>query len=337
MEKDRTDPVQAARSAGLLYVSDRRPGIERRKSGKGFTYRYKGETVRDRDTLARIQALVIPPAWSEVWICPNPRGHVQATGRDARGRKQYRYHDRWREVRDETKYNRMIGFAEALPGLRRQVEHDLGLRGLPRAKVLATVVRLLDMTLIRVGNEDYARENKSYGLTTLRNRHLQVEGSKLHFAFRGKSGKKFRLSLHDRRLARIVKKCQELPGQELFEYRDEEDQVRPVDSSDVNDYLREVYGADYTAKDFRTWHGTVLALCALREGVGAVQAVKDVAARLGNTPAVCRKCYIHPAVLEAFGAGDPLPDERKGGRSGLSTAEEAVLDFLRQKLDKEKP
>lgn len=307
-----------ARAAGLIYVTDARPGIERRRAGKGFSYRYRGETVRDRATLERIKKLVIPPAWTRVWICPHPRGHIQATGRDARGRKQYKYHERWREVRDAHKYARLIGFAQALPKIRARVEQDLALPGLPREKVLATLVRLLDTTLIRVGNEDYARTNRSYGLTTLRNKHLEVQGTRLHFAFRGKSGKRFEVSLQDRRLARIVKKCQDLPGQELFQYLEGEER-RSVGSGDVNDYLRAITGEDFTAKDFRTWHGTVLAAAALRELKDAVQAVKRVSEHLNNTPAVCKKCYIHPAVLEAFHLGEALPEE------------DQVLDFLIQR------
>ena len=324
-----TDPQEAARQAGLLYTSDTRPGIERRKTGKHFTYRFKGETVRDPKTLERIKKLVIPPAWTEVWISPNPRGHVQATGRDARGRKQYKYHEKWREVRDETKYTRIIGFAETLPAIRARVEKEMKLPGLPRETVLATVVRLLETTLIRVGNEDYVKANQSYGLTTLRNKHLKVEGTKLHFAFKGKSGKKFQVSLQDRRLASIVKKCQDLPGQELFEYLEEDGSRKPIQSTDVNDYLREITGQDYTAKDFRTWHGTVLAVCALRELGNAVAAVKRVSESLNNTPAVCKKCYIHPAVLEAFVKGEPMPQERDVPEEGLSRGERAVLNWLK--------
>ena len=248
------DPVEAARAAGLRYVSDTNPGITRKRAGKGFTYTGPdGEKVRDKETLARIKALAIPPAWTEVWISPDEHGHIQATGRDAKGRKQYRYHARWREVRDETKFNRMVAFGKALPGIRKRVEKHLSLPGLPREKVLATVVRLLETTLIRVGNEEYARENKSFGLTTMRKQHVQVNGTELRFRFRGKSGRTHNVSVVDSRLAAVVKRCQDLPGQDLFEYVDDGGEMQDVDSADVNEYLREISGEDFTAKDFRTW------------------------------------------------------------------------------------
>jgi DNA topoisomerase-1 len=306
-----TDPVASAKIAGLRYVSDARPGIGRRRSGKGFRYvNPDGSTARDAEVLARIRSLVIPPAWTDVWICSLANGHLQATGRDARGRKQSRYHPRWREVRDETKYERMMLFGAALPDIRRRVERDLALPGLPREKVLAAVVRLLETTFIRVGNVEYARENHSYGLTTLRNKHVRVKGSSLTFDFKGKSGVEHTIDLEDRRLARIVRRCQDLPGYELFQYLDGEGERHSIDATDVNDYLREATQQEFTAKDFRTWAGTVLACSVLREFEPAesdtrakrnvVAAIKSVAERLGNTPSVCRKCYVHPAVLESY-------------------------------------
>jgi DNA topoisomerase-1 len=354
-EQGTADPAESAREAGLRYVSDDRPGIRRRRAGTGFRYiRPDGSAVHEEQTLKRIKALVIPPAWTDVWITTDPRGHLQATGRDAKGRKQYRYHPRWRAVRDETKYERMLAFGRALPTIRARVDHDLARPGLPREKVLASVVRLLEMTLIRVGNEEYARENHSYGLTTLRNRHLAVQGSQLRFSFRGKSGKHHDVSLRDRRLARVMRRLQELPGQELFQYLDEDGTRASIDSDDVNAYLREIAGQDFSAKDFRTWAGTVLCAVALRE-LGAVsdetqakrnvvQVVKQVAQQLGNTPAVCRSCYIHPTVIEAYlaAAADEQPFADVLGReleaaatadSPLSTDEAAVLDFLRRRLE----
>jgi DNA topoisomerase I len=273
--------------------------------------------VRDVATLSRIRALAIPPAWRAVWICPRADGHLQATGRDARGRKQYRYHSRWRETRDETKYGRMLEFAAALPAIHRRVGRDLARHGLPREKILATVVRLLETTLIRVGNEEYARENDSFGLTTLRTRQVRVNGSKVRFQFRGKSGVEHAIELEDRRMAAIVKRVRELPGQELFQYVDEDGSLRSVGSADVNAYLKEISGEDFTSKDFRTWAGTLLAARALGRLGGfksqaqakrnVVTAVEAVARLLGNTAAVCRKCYIHPAVLEGYLAGKPAP------------------------------
>jgi DNA topoisomerase-1 len=304
-------PAQSAKAAGLRYVCDERSGIARRGSGDRFRYFYPdGSPVRDRTTLARVKALAIPPAWRDVWICPRPDGHLQATGRDARGRKQYRYHRDWREVRDQTKFSRMIAFARALPRIRARVRRDLARPGLPREKVLASIVRLLETTFMRVGNEEYARENASFGITTLRERQVRVNGTKLKFEFRGKSGVQQRVELHDRRLARLVRRMRELPGQELFQYVDDDGERRTVDSADVNAYLREAAGEEFTSKDFRTFAGTLLAakaLCTLGpcRGAGEVKrnvgaAIEAVAKSLGNTKAVCRKCYIHPAVLESY-------------------------------------
>ena len=345
------DPAQSAKDAGLRYVSDSQPGISRKRQGKGFRYLdASGKAVRDKETLARIRSLVIPPAWNEVWICANPRGHLQVTGRDARGRKQSRYHPRWREVRDETKYEKMIAFGVALPAIREQVERDLALPGLPRPKILATIVRLMETTYIRVGNDEYARENHSYGLTTMRNRHVHVEGSTITFKFQGKSGIKHKVDLSDRRLARIIQRCQDIPGYELFQYMDSDGETRAVDSSDVNDYLREISRQDFTAKDFRTWAGTLLACTSLRgfeefenekqAKSNVVQTIKDVAGRLGNTPSVCRKCYVHPAVLECYFQGSFSTSFRKRVRRRLESVSHALtreeielLKLLRQQLD----
>jgi DNA topoisomerase-1 len=303
--------LEAARSAGLHWVSDARPGIRRLKAGKGFTYVLpSGRPLTDARARARVRSLAVPPAWTDVWICPDARGHIQATGRDAKGRKQYRYHPRWREVRDETKYGRLREFGAALPRIRGQVERDLAGRGLSREKVLATVLRLLEKTLIRVGNEEYARANRSFGLTTLTDGHVKVRGPRIHFRFRGKSGKVHEFGIEDRELSRIVKRCQELPGQELFQYVDAGGRRRAVGSGDVNAYLREAAGSDFTAKDFRTWAGSVRALHALaalpppqsqRHGRQAVKdVICEVSRRLGNTPAICRKSYVHPAVVDSY-------------------------------------
>jgi DNA topoisomerase-1 len=342
------DPVESAKAAGLRYVSDDRPGIQRRKRGKGFSYLLpNGQALQNPKELERIRILAIPPAWTGVWICPVPNGHLQATGRDARGRKQYRYHTEWRSVRDETKFGRMILFGEALPKIRERIEADLSQRGLPRAKVLAAVVKLLETTLIRVGNREYMKQNNSYGLTTLRDGHVDVEGSKVRFEFRGKSGKDHSVEIQDRRLARVVEQCRDLPGQTLFQYIDENGEQQKVLSEDVNAYLKEISGEDFTAKDFRTWGGTVLMLAALMNvGIcesekdanrAVVQAVKDVAANLGNRPAICRKYYIHPILIETFIQGeliDALADvveesEDDGATSGLRTLEAQVLGLLR--------
>jgi DNA topoisomerase I len=314
-KKPALPPPDSAKAAGLRYVNDARtPGI--RRIGRHNRFRYvdpHGRTIGDRAELQRIKALVIPPAWTDVWICRDPRGHLQATGRDARGRKQYRYHPRWREMRDEVKYSRLVPFARALPRIRQRTAADLRTRGLSREKVLAVVVRLLEKTMIRVGNEEYARDNKSFGLTTMRDSHAKINGSTVLFEFRGKSGVKHAVALQDARLARIVKACRDLPGYELFQYLDEHGKRQTIDSADVNDYLRAIAGQEFTAKDFRTWAGTLLAARALAacepcrtqaEGKRNVnRAIEDVAKRLGNTTAVCRKCYIHPALLEAYMCG----------------------------------
>lgn len=343
-------PEEAAEAAGLNYVSDSEPGIWREPADEGFRYiSPRGREIRDERELKRITSLGIPPAWTDVWICADPRGHLQATGRDARGRKQYRYHPRWREVRDETKYERMIAFGQALPALRERVDADLSLPGLPRDKVLAAVVRLLETTLIRVGNEEYARDNKSYGLTTMRDRHVKVDAGTIIFAFRGKSGKRHTISLSDRRLARIVKRCRDIPGQHLFQYIDENGEAQTIGSADVNTYLREATGQPFTAKDFRTWTGTVLAAWLLRafepftserEAKSNIKrAVEEVSSRLGNTPTICRKCYIHPTVLNAYIEGELL--EMIGRRAAedleeqgntLQPEESEVLEFLRRRL-----
>lgn len=344
------DPVAAAQSAGLIHVSDETPGITRRRAGRGWAYRdAKGNRITDRTVIDRINKLAIPPAYAEVWICPSPRGHIQATGRDARGRKQYRYHARFREVRDGTKYEHMIEFAGALPRIRATIEAHMGLRGLPREKVLATVVHLLETTMIRVGNADYAKQNKSYGLTTLRDRHVSIEGSALRFRFKGKSGKEWKLSLKDRRVARIVRQCQELPGQHLFQYLDEAGQRCEVTSGDVNAYLREIAGASVTAKDFRTWTGTVLAALALSEfetfdsdaaGKRNIRtAIEAVAARLGNTPAICRKCYVHPEIIDSYldhalvlELSREVERELVENVAALRAEEALVLAFLQRRL-----
>jgi DNA topoisomerase-1 len=338
---DQIIPTAELQAAHLTYVSELDPGIRRRKAGHGFNYLdADGKPVTGEPTLERIRKLAIPPAWAEVWIAPTERGHIQATGRDAKGRKQYRYHERWREVRDGHKYDRLIAFGRALPRLRAQVEHDLARHGLPREKVLAAVIRVIEITLIRVGNEEYAKANKSFGLTTLRNRHAKIGSAKAVFEFRGKSGKVHRTGFSDRRLARIVKACQDLPGQRLFQYLDDEGEQHVVESADVNAYLREALGEDFSAKDFRTWAGTLAAaraLVTLPECAGdgeakrnVVTCVKAVAGVLGNTPAVCRKAYIHPAVLEAYEAGKLALKPPKSDRA----FELAVLKFLETARDK---
>jgi DNA topoisomerase-1 len=340
----------SARAAGLTYTTDGKPGIQRVKAGRAFRYLGpQGKPVKSRD-LKRIRSLVIPPAWRDVWICPDPRGHLQATGRDARGRKQYRYHPRWREVRDDTKYGRLIQFGRALPAIRRRTEADLRLTGLPRPKVLAAVVKLLEKTFIRVGNDEYARDNRSYGLTTMRDGHVKVSGSTVRFLFRGKSGVEHELQLDDRRLARIVKQCRDLPGQELFQYRDTHGAVMDVGSADVNAYLKNVTGESFTSKDFRTWAGTVLAAKLLRdyEAVDSdarakkniVEAIEQVARRLGNTRAVCRKCYVHPAVLDAYLDGSMMKTVGQRARrtakaiGRMTESEAVVLGLLQRRLAK---
>jgi len=348
--EERTDPVESARAVGLRYVSDQKPGIRRERSGQSFRYRnVRGAAVRDAQVLKRIKSLVIPPAWSDVWICPDAKGHLQATGRDARRRKQHRYHPRWRQIRDETKYARMLAFGRALPRLRKRVNRDLALRGLSREKVLAAVVRLLEVSLIRIGNEEYARQNDSFGLTTMQDRHLDVNGPCLRFHFRGKSNKVHTVDIQDRRLAKIVKSCQDLPGQDLFQFLDEDGKQKDVKSEDVNAYLREICGEDFTAKDFRTWAGTVLGAMALREfekfdshtqaKKNIVQAIESVAERLGNTPAICRKCYVHPEVINAYLDGTLVAtlkqraeQQLSGSLKKLRPEEAAVLAFLQQRL-----
>ncbi len=344
------DPVVSARAAGLRYVTDAKPGISRARWRSKFRYLMPdGSPIRDEKTLARIKSLVIPPAWTSVWISTHANGHLQATGRDVKGRKQSRYHPRWREVRDETKYERMALFAAALPKIRARVEEDLALPGLPRQKVLATIIRLMETTHIRVGNQEYARENKSYGLTTMRNKHVEVTGPKVTFTFQGKSRVQHSISLEDRRLARIVKRCADIPGYELFQYLDENGDHHAIDSADVNDYLQQIAGEHFTAKDFRTWAGSVLASELLREfqpfstateaKKNVVQAIAAVAKRLGNTPSVCRKCYVHPAVLEAYLGGispaaakEKLEEEIAERTGALRDEEQALIDLLHQRL-----
>jgi DNA topoisomerase-1 len=326
-----TDPVEAAKAAGLRYVSDDRPGLRRKRNGKGFTYLdANSQIIRDKTVLQRIKSLVIPPAWTDVWICPQSNGHIQVTARDSKGRKQYRYHTRWREIRDETKYTRLLEFAKSLPKIRRRVNEDLKLSGMPREKILATIVRLLETTFIRIGNEAYARDNHSFGLTTLRTRHVDVSGTTLKFQFRGKSGKFHSITLSDPKLAKVIKRCQDLPGQELFQFIDEAGMNQTITSADVNQYLRDVSGQDFTAKDFRTWAGTVLAACALSEfeavdseteaKKNVATAIQKVAERLGNTPAICRKCYIHPLIIQQFLNGD-LPQNLP---AGVTTAKQTI-------------
>ncbi|GEO38947.1 DNA topoisomerase-1 [Skermanella aerolata] len=347
------DAPAAAEQAGLVYVSDEEPGIRRRKSGKGFSFRNPdGTAVKDKETLGRIKSLAIPPAYTDVWICADPKGHIQATGRDDRGRKQYRYHQRWREVRDSTKYERMLDFGKALPAIRERISADMGKRGLPREKVLATVVHLLENTLIRIGNATYSKENKSFGLTTLQDRHVEVDGGKLRFQFKGKSGKTWNLQVKDRRIARIVKSCQDVPGQHLFQYLDDDGQRHGVTSQDVNDYLREISGQDFSAKDFRTWAGTVLAAIALTEfetvdtKAAAKRNLRDaierVSSRLGNTPAICRKCYIHPQVLDCYLEGDlvnqlkdQIEEDLRTQLDALKPEEAAVMAFLHRRLTRD--
>jgi DNA topoisomerase I len=347
------DHKDAAESAGLVYVSDEEPGIRRKKAGKGFTFiKPGGAKVSDEATLKRIRSLVIPPAWTDVWICTKANGHLQATGRDAKGRKQYRYHPAFREVRESSKYEHMMEFAQGLPAIRKTVAAHMGLRGLPREKVLATVVHLLETTLIRVGNSDYAKQNKSYGLTTLRDPHVQVDGAELRFQFRGKSGKTWRLQVKDRRVAKIVKACQDLPGQDLFQYLDENGDRQTVTSADVNAYLRQITGRDVTAKDFRTWAGTVLAAMALAEfesfdsearaKKNVRAAIERVSAQLGNTPTICRKCYVHPEVFTSYLEGalllnvrDEVETELRDDLAGLRPEEAAVLTLLEARLNRE--
>ncbi len=355
------DPAASAKAAGLRYVSDSRPGLRRVKTHTGFRYTTAtGEAIKDEETLGRIKSLVIPPAWTDVWISPLANGHLQATGRDARGRKQSRYHPKWREARDETKYERMAHFAEALPLIRQRVDHDLALPGLPKNKVLATIVRLMEETHIRVGNEEYARENHSYGLTTMQDKHVDIHGSHITFSFQGKSRVHHTIDLRDRRLARIIQRCEEIPGHELFHFLDHEGNPHTIDSSDVNDYLRDITHQHFTAKDFRTWAGSVLAANLLSEfepwttatqaKKNVVDAIKRVAERLGNTPSVCRKCYVHPAVLESYLSNMPateaktkiaeakheIEEEIEQHTHALREEERTLLNLLEQKLILEK-
>jgi DNA topoisomerase-1 len=340
------DSVEAAQAASLRYVTDERPGISRVKSGSGFTYRLPdGTRVTDTATIERIKRIVIPPAWTDVWICPSANGHIQATGRDAKGRKQHRYHVRWRMVRDEAKFARLAEFGRALPRIRDRVAHDLAQSGLPRPKVLALVVWFLETTFVRIGNEEYARTNKSYGLTTLTNRHVQVSGATIKLHFVGKSGKAHDIRLTDRRIASLMRRMRDLPGQDLFQYVGEDGEPHAVSSSDVNEYLREVSGGDFTAKDFRTWAGTLLAVRQLADVADdatpsatelktlTAAAVKAVAEQLRNTPAVCRKCYIHPQVLAAWSTPTLLSRwrtelQRSREIDGLNAEESALVRFL---------
>lgn len=321
----REEPTVSAERASLVHVSDQEPGIRRKGVGKGFTYlRPDGTRVEDAETLERIRGLAIPPAWRDVWISPEPDGHIQATGRDAKGRKQYRYHPRWAACRDEVKYSSLPAFAEALPRIRAQVDADLRRREMPFERVVACVVWLLDNTLIRVGNSTYAKENKSFGLTTLRDRHVEIEGSKLRFAFKGKSGKEWRLRLADRRIAKIVRQTQDIPGQHLFQYYDDDGARHPVRSQDVNDYIRAASGADFSSKHFRTWGGSILGAAVLantpvpetKSATNRVlnKAIDQVAHRLGNTRTVCRNCYIHPAVIESWREGTLIEEMKEARR-----------------------
>ena len=346
------EAMDAAEGAGLRYVSDDRPGYTRKKSGDDFDYfDTEGKPIKDEQRLLRIKRLAIPPAWTDVWICPSTNCHIQATGRDARRRKQYLYHERWREVRDENKYDRIIAFGNALPKIRRRVAKDLKLSGLPRDKVLATVVQLLERTFIRIGNEEYARENKSFGLTTMKDRHVEVKGSKLRFRFRGKSGRDHEVDVTDRRIAKIISKLQDLPGQDLFQYVDDDGKVCELSSQDVNAYLREITGEDFSAKDFRTWAGTVLTAIALKAQEkfetkkqaksNITTAIKAVAAILGNTPAICRKCYVHPEIFKNYlgqksidGLKQMTEEALEKEDVDLRSSEKAVLKFLESRLAK---
>lgn len=347
----RPAPADSARAAGLRHAADTVPGIQRVRRGASFRYVGPDKGGIHRDNLRRIRALVIPPAWTDVWISTDPLSHLQATGRDARGRKQYRYHARWHEVRDDTKYHRMIAFARTLASIRRRTGDDLGRPGLSKEKVLAVVVQLLERTLIRVGNDEYAKQNRSFGLTTMRDGHVEINGGRVRFTFRGKSGVEHEIDLTDRRLARIVKACRDIPGYDLFQYYDERGERQAIGSADVNAYLQEATGRDFTSKDFRTWAGTVLAAQLLRDFErfdsdaqakrNIVQAVESVATQLGNTKAVCRKSYIHPAVFDAYLDGSMLEAGARRARRAvrkmedLSEAEAAVLRLLERRLARE--
>ncbi|HEV1997579.1 MAG TPA: DNA topoisomerase IB, partial [Candidatus Dormibacteraeota bacterium] len=342
--EEMADPRASAEAAGLHYVSDADPGIRRRKAGKGFRYSWPdGTPVKDPATIKRIQVLAIPPAYTDVWICRDPDGHLQAVGRDDRDRKQYRYHEEWRTVRDAVKFHRMLAFGEALPRIREQVSADLRKRGLPREKVVATVVAMLEQTLIRVGNEQYRQQNQSYGVTTLRNRHVSIRGGTARLRFKGKSGKQHDVQVDDPRLVKVVRQCLDIPGQELFQWMDDDGQSHPVGSDDVNAYVKEVTGDEFTAKDFRTWAGTVLAGRLLR-ATGPVaseraaqteisRVIKQVAEQLRNTPAVCRKSYVHPAVIDAYVGGFIKPLVHVTGprdEPERSVEEDALLELLRE-------
>jgi DNA topoisomerase-1 len=345
-----TDPAEAAEEAGLRYVSDEQRGYTRKRRGQSFQYfDTAGKLIQDESRLLRIGRLAVPPAYRDVWICPLPNGHIQATGRDDRGRKQYRYHERWRAIRDENKYDRILTFAAALPKIRRRVQADLKLAGLKREKVLAAVVQLLERTFIRVGNEEYARQNKSFGLTTMKDRHVKVRGKKLRFRFRGKGGKEHEVDLMDRRIAKIVRELQDLPGQDLFQYFDDEGKLCNVTSQDVNEYLREITGEDFTAKDFRTWAGTVLTAMALnaqekfatkKEAKSNLKnAITAAANLLRNTTTICRKCYVHPAIVESYLNGDLIEGLQTKLDEGeeipdFSDDERAVLNFLYRQVRK---
>ncbi len=348
--KSTSDAEEAAEEAGLRYVTDDQPGYTRKPKGEGFEYfDTDGKRISDEARVLRINRLAIPPAYKKVWICPSSNGHIQATARDDRGRKQYRYHERWREIRDDNKYEKMVVFGKALPKIRRRVKRDLALSGLQRNKVLATIVQLLERTFIRIGNEEYAKENKSFGLTTMRNRHVDVTGSTMRFRFRGKSGIDHEIEVSDQRVAKIIRKLQDLPGQDIFQYIDDEGERRNITSQDVNDYLQEISGEEFTAKDFRTWAGTVLAAMAL-SSIGPYEtkaeakkniktAISAVSKILGNTPAVCRKCYVHPVVLESYLSGAAIEGLKERTEQALSeqlddlrAEEAAVMAFLQARL-----
>lgn len=344
--------MDAAEEAGLRYASDDRPGYTRKSKDDDFEWLdTEGKVIRDKQRLLRLKRLAIPPAWTEIWVSPLANGHIQATGRDARGRKQYVYHERWREVRDENKYDRILSFGKALPRIRKRVAQDLKLPGLPREKVLATVVQLLESTFIRIGNEEYARENKSFGLTTMKDRHVEVKGAKLRFRFRGKSGREHEIDVTDRRTAKIISKLQDLPGQDLFQYVDDGGEIHDITSQDVNEYLRAITGEDFSAKDFRTWAGTVLTAIALnaqekfeteKQAKSNINtAIRSVAKILGNTPAICRKCYVHPAVLENYvdqksidGLKAMTEEALEQEDVDLRSSEAAVLKFLESRMAK---
>lgn len=339
------EPKMHAEAAGLRYVTDEGKGFTRKLNGKHYDfYNRRGQLIRNEAEIQRIRKLAIPPAWTEVWICPDAHGHVQATGRDARGRKQHRYHSKWREVRDDNKFNRMVEFAKALPKIRARTKRDLAARGLTKEKVLAAVIRILETGVIRVGNDEYVKQNNSFGLTTMRDRHVKVRGADIHFAFRGKSGKEHEVQLSDPHLAKIVKGCQDIPGQELFQYFGEDGKRQRIDSNDVNEYLREITKGDFTAKDFRTWAGTVLAAVALREVKkfetqaeakrNVKAAIESVAKKLGNTVTICRKCYVHPFVLESYMDGTLLMQaaRARANKRGLNAEERLVLGLLENRL-----